>query len=82
VGVRKEPALRMEVIRQYIAVLEPDEDGWTASVPDLPGCLSDGATAEEAEAGIREAIRLWIQTAESKGWPVPAARTQVLKIAV
>lgn len=67
---------------EYIVVLEPDEDGWTASVPDLPGCLSDGNTYEEASESIREAIRLWIETAQSKGWPIPAPRTKIQRVAV
>lgn len=72
----------MEVSRQYVVVLEPDEEGWSASVPDLPGCFSDGTTAEEAEQSIRTAISLWIETAQNNGWTVPEPRTQVLKVAV
>lgn len=66
----------------YVAVVEPDEDGWTASVPDLPGCFSDGATLEEAQVGIKEAVRLWLETAREKGWAVPPPKTTTLRIAV
>lgn len=66
----------------YVVVLEPEEQGWTASVPDLPGCFSDGSTPEEAEKAIREAIALWIETAQAKGWPIPPARAQTLRVAV
>lgn len=43
-------------------VLEPsDEGGYTAYVPSLPGCISEGDTMEEALANIREAIDLYLE---------------------
>jgi len=67
---------------EYIAVYEPDEDGWSASVPDLPGCYSDGSTLSEVKDSIREAIRLWIETARTNNWPVPTPAAQIERIAV
>lgn len=43
-------------------VLEPSEDGgYTAVVPSLPGCISEGDTREEALKNIREAIELYLE---------------------
>lgn len=43
-------------------VLEPsDEGGYTAIVPSLPGCISEGDTKEEALKNIREAIELYLE---------------------
>jgi predicted RNase H-like HicB family nuclease len=43
-------------------VLEPsDEGGFTATVPVLPGCVSEGETVEEAMANIQEAIDLYLE---------------------
>ena len=43
-------------------VLEPSEEGgYTAYVPSLPGCISEGDTTEEAIANIREAIDLYLE---------------------
>ncbi len=43
-------------------VLEPSEDGgYTALVPSLPGCISEGDTIEDAMRNIREAIELYLQ---------------------
>jgi predicted RNase H-like HicB family nuclease len=43
-------------------VLEPsDEGGFTATVPVLPGCVSEGESVEEAMANIREAIELYLE---------------------
>jgi predicted RNase H-like HicB family nuclease len=43
-------------------ILEPSEDGgYTAVVPALPGCISEGDTKEEALANIKEAIELYLE---------------------
>jgi len=46
-------------------VLEPSDDGgYTALVPSLPGCISEGNTREEALSNIREAIELYLEPVE------------------
>jgi len=45
--------------------------GYLATVPELPGCMSDGATREEAAHNITDAIDAWIEEAEALGRPVP-----------
>lgn len=43
-------------------VLEPSEEGgYTAYVPSLPGCISEGDTVEEAMANIRKAVELYLE---------------------
>jgi predicted RNase H-like HicB family nuclease len=43
-------------------VLEPSEEGgYTAYVPSLPGCISEGGSADEAMANIREAVELYLE---------------------
>lgn len=43
-------------------VLEPSEEGgFTASVPSLPGCISEGESRDEALRNIREAIELYLE---------------------
>ena len=42
-------------------ILEPSEEGgYTATVPALPGCISEGNTRQEALENIREAIELYL----------------------
>ena len=62
-------------------VLEPsDEGGYTAIVPALPGCISEGDTREEALANIQEAIHLYLEPVEDD---VPVAvDAEVIEIAV
>jgi predicted RNase H-like HicB family nuclease len=53
-------------------VLEPsDEGGYTAIVPALPGCISEGDTRDEALANIQEAIQLYLEPADDDTalWP-------------
>lgn len=46
-------------------VLEPSEEGgFTAYVPSLPGCISEGETVEESLANIQEAIALYLEPVE------------------
>jgi predicted RNase H-like HicB family nuclease len=46
-------------------VLEPsDEGGYTAYVPSLPGCVSEGEDVQEALANIQEAIGLYLEPIE------------------
>lgn len=45
--------------------------GFTALVPDLPGCMSDGETPEEALRNARDAIECWIEAATELGHSVP-----------
>jgi len=62
-------------------VLEPsDEGGYTATVPALPGCISEGDTREEALRNIREAIKLYMEPVEDDSSFVPNA--EQLEIAV
>ena len=52
----------------------PAEDGGghLGTVPDLPGCMSDGATREEAAHNVADAIAAWIEEATATGRPVPS----------
>ncbi len=58
-------------MRKYLIVYEKSKDGYSAYVPDLPGCTSAGSTREEVEANIIEAIDLYIETLKEDGQPVP-----------
>ncbi len=60
---------------EYPVVVEPlppeDGGGFVATVPDLPGCMSDGATPEEALSNVQDAISTWIEAAKDIGHTVP-----------
>ena len=57
---------------KYTVVLERESDGgFVASVPVLPGCISQGNSREEALANIREAVELYVEDCRLSGDPVP-----------
>ena len=56
---------------QFTVVIEPDETGYHAFVPALPGCHSFGDTLDEARANILEAMQLHIEGMEADGEPIP-----------
>ena len=58
-------------MRQAILYPDPEDGGWVAEVPSLPGCISEGATREEAILNIREAIETWTDGARQVGMEVP-----------
>jgi antitoxin HicB len=60
-------------ISSYTIILEPDPDegGYTVTVPALPGCVTQGETIEEAIVMAKDAIRLFIETLMAEGQPVP-----------
>jgi predicted RNase H-like HicB family nuclease len=62
------------VTYQFTVVMEPDEDGFHAYVPALPGCHTFGDTVEEARANISEAIELHVQSMVEDGEPIPVER--------
>jgi len=49
---------------QFNAIIEKDDFGYFAFVPNLKGCVSQGDTMEEALSNIKEAIELYIETLE------------------
>ena len=64
---------------KYRVLIETDEDGvFVAEVPSLPGCISQGATREEALANIKEAIALYVESLEAHGEAVPPPITEEL----
>jgi predicted RNase H-like HicB family nuclease len=57
---------------KYTVILEREADGgFVASVPVLPGCVSQGDTKEEAMANIKEAVDLYVEDCLAAGDPVP-----------
>ena len=50
---------------------EEDGGGWLVEFPDLPGCMSDGETIEEAIANGEDAKRCWIAAMIEAGRPIP-----------
>jgi predicted RNase H-like HicB family nuclease len=71
-------------MKKYAIVVERAERNYAAYVPDLPGCVATGATVEEVEQRLREAIAVHIAGLREDGLPVPAPSSVVdyLEVAV
>ena len=62
-------------------ILEPSEEGgYTAIVPSLPGCISEGNSKEEALKNIREAVELYLEPVEDD--EIFPANSEIIELAV
>lgn len=62
---------------RYAIVIEKAQDNYSAYVPDLPGCVAMGATIEEVEAHIRQAIEFHLDGLREDGTPPPQPSSHV-----
>lgn len=62
---------------RYAIVIERAQNNYSAYVPDLPGCVATGATLEETEAEIREAIEFHLAGLREDGIPIPQPSSSV-----
>ena len=61
-----------------ILIFWGDEDGaFVAEVPELPGCMADGQTYQEALSNVEQIVQEWIETAKELGRSVPAPRERL-----
>ncbi len=60
-------------MRTYTIVLDPDPDepGYTVTVPALPGCVTQGASVEQCLARAEEAIAVHLEGLRHDGVPIP-----------
>ena len=50
------------------------DECFVVEVPELPGCMADGGTYEEAVANAQVVVQAWIETAKSLGRPIPTPK--------
>jgi predicted RNase H-like HicB family nuclease len=61
---------------------DDEDDGYWASVAELPGCLTSGDTIAEIEENVRDAIEAYLDALEQMGQPMPKAATHKLEVVV
>lgn len=67
---------------KFVIPLDRDEDGvWIAECPSIPGCISQGATKDEAAANLHEAILGCLEVRAEQGMPL-TVETRLLEVAV
>ena len=68
---------------RYAIVIEKAAANYSAYVPDLPGCIATGASIEEVETQIREAIEIHLDGLREDGAriPIPSSQVEYVEIA-
>ena len=67
---------------KYAVIYEKSANGYSAFVPDLPGCVAAGATMEETAGLIRGALALHLETMRVDGDPIPEPTTLAEQVSV
>ena len=68
----------MSIKYELVIYWSEEEQSFVVEVPELPGCMADGETYEEAVANVRQVIEEWIQTARELGRPVPEPKGRLM----
>ena len=58
-----------------IKVMREDENTWFARIEELPGCITEADSAEEATEMILDAMAAWVEIALEDGYPIPEPRS-------
>lgn len=67
---------------KFLVSLERDEDGvWVVECPAIPGCVSQGATKDEALANVGDAIRACLEARAERGMPLTIETRQIEVVA-
>lgn len=65
---------------KYLVIIEKTDTGYSAYVPDLPGCITVGDTREEIEKNIQEAIQLHLEGMKEDGLEIPLPSTEAVTV--
>ena len=63
---------------EMIIYWSKEDEAFLVEVPELPGCMADGATQEEALANAKTVIREWIETAKELGREIPEPKGRLI----
>ena len=67
---------------KYLAIIEKSNNGYSAYLPDLPGCIAAADTREETEKLIREGAVYHLEFMHEDGDPIPEATTTAIVVEV
>ena len=63
---------------KFIVTIDRDEDGvWVVECPSIPGCVSQGATRDEALNNVKDAIRACLLVRSERGMPLTVETREV-----
>ncbi|HKZ46972.1 MAG TPA: type II toxin-antitoxin system HicB family antitoxin [Thermodesulfobacteriota bacterium] len=67
---------------RFLIVIEKADGNYSAYSPDLPGCVATGATREEADQNMYEAVEMHLQGLKEDGLPIPQSTSFAEYVAV
>jgi len=68
----------MSIRYELIIYWSKEDQVFVVEVPELPGCMADGETYEQAVANAQQIIEEWIETAHELGRPVPEPKGRLM----
>ena len=68
----------METKYEMIIYWRKEDEAFLVEVPELPGCMADGKTYEEAVANAKVIIQEWIETAKEEGRSIPEPKGRLM----
>ena len=69
-------------MRRFLVVIEKAKNNYSAYSPDLPGCVATGATREEAERNMYEAIEMHVRGLQEDKLPIPKSHSYAEYVAI
>jgi len=63
---------------EVIVYWSEEDEAYVAEVPELPGCMAEGATYEEALRNVQTVISEWIETAKGLGREIPTPKGRLV----
>jgi predicted RNase H-like HicB family nuclease len=69
-------------MHRFLVVIEKAADNYSAYSPDLPGCVATGATREETEKNMQEAIQLHVRGLQEDKLPIPESHSSAEYVSV
>jgi predicted RNase H-like HicB family nuclease len=68
----------MSIRYELIIYWSDDDQAFVVEVPELPGCMADGETYEQAVTNAQRVIEEWIETARELGRPIPEPKGRLM----
>ena len=67
---------------RYLVIIEESSTGFSAFLPDLPGCVATGATRDDVESRMKEGVEFHLESLRESGEPVPPPRSTATYVEV
>jgi predicted RNase H-like HicB family nuclease len=67
---------------RYLVIIEESATGFSAFLPDVPGCIATGATREDVESAMRKGVEFHLDALRESGEPVPPPRSTATYVEV